>query len=300
MSTPQPGIVPEATAHASFLVLDAVRAKRVGEALTTAQSAASEVASLDPAAGLKLTVGLGAAFWDRLGRGARPRELRPLRSFGAGDKATTATAGDVFLHVASTRRDLNFELTRRLMDGLSGAVELQEEVAGFRYLDTRDLTGFIDGTENPQGDERAEVALIGEQDPDFAGGSYVLAMRFVHDLPAWNRLEVSEQEGAVGRTKPDSVELGDKPATAHISRVVIEEDGEELEIVRHSYPYGTTSEHGLYFVAYTAELSRVEKMLVRMYGEDPDGLSDRLMDFTRPVSGGAFFVPSMELLAELG
>ena len=173
---------------------------------------------------------------------------------------------------------------------------------GFRYLDARDLTGFIDGTENPKGRERAEAALIGREDPAFAGGSFVFTQRYVHDLARWERLAVREQEGAIGRRKRDSRELADrvKPATAHIARVVIEEDGRELEIVRHSSPYGTTSECGLFFIAYTRDLAIPEKMLRRMMGAADDGLHDRLMEFTRAVSGATFFAPSLAALRSLG
>lgn len=183
-----------------------------------------------------------------------------------------------------------------------GLVAVLEEVEGFSYLDSRDLTGFIDGTANPKGEERMEVALIGDEDPDFAGGSYVLAQRYVHDLEKWSRLPVAEQEMVFGRTKPDSTELGEdkKPATAHISRVEIEEDGEELKIVRHSLPYGKASgESGLFFIAYSKDARIFEKMLSRMIGTAGDGLHDHLMDFTRAVSGAIFFVPPLEVLRRL-
>ena len=130
----------------------------------------------------------------------------------------------------------------------------------------------------------------------------MIVQRYVHDLVRWSTLATGDQEAAVGRTRDDSTELeGDaKPPTAHISRVVIEEDGEELEIVRHSFPYGTTSESGLLFIAYCATLSTFDRMLARMYGTSGDGLHDRLMDFTRPVTGAYFFAPSLERLRALG
>ena len=175
-------------------------------------------------------------------------------------------------------------------------------VQDFRYLDSRDLTGFIDGTENPSGDaQRAAVALIGDEDPDFAGGSYVFVQRYVHKLNTWAALSEPEQEAAIGRSKADSKELPEtiKPPSAHISRVVIEENGEELEIVRHSFPYGTLNEHGLFFIAYTRNLDIPEQMLCRMLGATGDGHHDRLMDFTQAVSGAHFFAPSLELLTQL-
>ena len=177
-----------------------------------------------------------------------------------------------------------------------------DEVQGFRYLDSRDLTGFIDGTENPKGKERTSVALIGSEDPTFSGGSYVFTQRYVHNLQKWGTLPQKEQEKVIGRRKPGSEELSDqaKPPTAHISRVVIEEDGEELEIVRHSFPYGTVSEHGLFFIVYTKDLDIPERMLSRMMGTSDDGLHDHLIDYTRAVSGAHFFAPSLHVPKSLG
>ncbi len=188
----------------------------------------------------------------------------------------------------------------RITNQLGGSVTVMEEVHGFRYLDSRDLTGFIDGTENPKGAERAEVALIGDEDPDFAGGSYAFTQRYVHDLKRWAAVPQAEQEATIGRRKTDSEELETKPPTAHISRVVIEEDGRELEIVRHSFPYGTVSESGLFFIAYSRTLDTTEKMLSRMMGTAGDGLHDHLMDYTRAVSGATFFAPSLPMLRALG
>ena len=200
------------------------------------------------------------------------------------------------------RRDLCFELGFEIRQQLGGSVEVLDEVEGFRYLDSRDLTGFIDGTENPKGRRRARVALIGNEDPRFTGGSFVFTQRYVHDLARWNQLSRRDQEKVIGRSKRDSVELGEraKPPTAHISRVVIEENGEELEIVRHSLPYGTPSECGLFFIAYNRNLDTLEKMLARMLGTTGDGHHDRLLDFTRAVSGATFFAPSLGLLRGLG
>jgi len=207
------------------------------------------------------------------------------------------------LHILSKRYDLNFELATRIYTQLGDMVEVMDEVHGFAYLDSRDLTGFIDGTENPMGNkDRTAVALIGQEDAAFAGGSYVFTQRYIHNLKKWATIPLQEQEGAVGRKKKDSKELSDKvkPPTAHISRVVMEENGKELEIVRHSFPYGTVSESGLFFIAYTRDLAIPEKMLSRMYGTAGDGLHDHLMDFTQAVTGATFFAPSLEVLKSLG
>ena len=205
------------------------------------------------------------------------------------------------MQITSGRHDLNLDLAMGLVRRLQPLARVTEEIHGFRYRDSRDLTGFIDGTENPKGKGRAVAALIGEEDRRFAGGSYVAVQRYVHDLERWRRLGDREQEQIIGRTKRGSVELpkSKKPETAHISRVVIEQDGAELQILRQSYPWGTVREAGLYFAAYTKSLDVFDLMLARMMGATADGLHDRLMEFSRAVTGATFFVPSLETLLSL-
>ena len=211
---------------------------------------------------------------------------------------------DVLIHIASARADLCFALSQSFFEGIQDQVEVLDERVCFRYLDGRDLTGFIDGTENPQfPDDRDEVALLGEEAGIFADGSFVFAQRYVHNLENWKKLKVDAQEHVIGRTKLDSIELEDdvKPDNAHIARAVIEDDeGEELEILRHSLPYGDgQGEQGLFFIAYTKDLTRIDKMLVRMFGTSGDGIHDRLLHFVTAVDGAYFFAPSEELLGEV-
>ena len=306
MSTPQSAILPESGPHGLFLTLHLKREGDVDAAVRRAASGFSElvstVAADDPEARLVATLAFGAEQWARVTTAA-PSGLRPFKPLGTAPFEAPATGGDLLLHVHSARADLNFQLTQRFIVPLRDWIERAEESHGFRYLDSRDLTGFIDGTENPEGEERAEVGLIGEEEPQFTGGSYLLTQRYVHGLDRWSQLSDAEQEGIIGRTKSDSVELDDqvRPATAHISRVVIEEDGEELEILRHSMPYGEASgEAGLFFIAYSRDRAIFDQMLERMFGGTDDGLHDRLVEFSSPVSGAYFFAPSLEMLAGLG
>ncbi|MFQ5488960.1 MAG: Dyp-type peroxidase [Gammaproteobacteria bacterium] len=305
MSTPQSAILPEAGNHASFFILDMARTdaaqQAVGQAAAALPGLLQELGRDDPAAGLVGAVAFGAAFWPLLHPAGSPPGLAPFREI-RGVKSAPASGGDVFVHVHSNRQDLNYEVLRRFYQPLAEYARVLGEVHGFQYLDSRDLTGFIDGTENPKGEARAAVALIGEEAPEFAGGSHVLAQRYVHRLQAWQRLPVPEQEKIIGRSKPDSIELPEevKPPTAHISRVVIEEQGEELEIVRHSMPYGEVAgEAGLFFLAYSRERAIFDRMLGRIYGVEGDGLYDHLMDYTEPRSGAYFFAPSLEMLHSL-
>jgi len=305
MSQPQPGIILEPNEHARCVIFRVreirksarVTAKFVGSipALT------AKVAAIDRRAKLVCAAGMGPELWDSLSPRKRPKHLSQFMAIERNGRKAPSTGGDLLFHIVSKRADLSFELALRLTRELGDRVTVMDDVAGFRYLDSRDLTGFIDGTENPKGKDRTAAALIGSEDRDFAGGSYVFTQRYVHDLRKWAAIPLQEQEGAIGRRKRDSKELSEKvkPSTAHISRVVIEEHGEELQIVRHSFPYGTVSEAGLFFIAYTRDLAIPERMLSRMMGTAGDGLHDHLMDFTQAVSGANFFAPSLKVLKSL-
>ena len=303
MSSPQSAILPDTPESSRFLILKLrdrkKHARAAAKAAARIPALTQELASYGEP--LLTSVGFGRELWDLLSPKGRPKHFRRFKKIEKGSRRAPATGGDLLLHVVARRPDLCFDLAMALRRELGGKVKLMEEVLGFRYRDSRDLTGFIDGTENPSGNERAETALIGDEDPDFAGGSLVFTQRYVHDLAKWRRLAVPEQEKVIGRTKPDSIELPDaeRPDTAHISRVVIEEDGQELEILRHSVPYGTTSEHGLFFIAYTRDLGIPTRMLERMIGTGGDRHHDHLMKYSRAVSGANFFAPSVEMLTAL-
>lgn len=302
MTRPQSGILPESNTHTLFLTLlvasgDASAAP-VRRQLAAVPDLTAALAECDPDAGLVSVVGIGAAAWDRLYPQSRPKQLRPFTPLEDATRAAPSTPADALLHLRSERGDLNFELARRIMRGLAGAAVVVEEINGFRYMDSRDLIGFVDGTENPTGDARADVALVADEDADFAGGSYISVQRYIHDLPKWEELPISEQEQIIARTKADNVEFTKdvRPPTSHLGRVAIKEDGKSIEILRHSMPYGTTSEHGLYFAAYARTPDNFDKMLKRMIVADARGHYDHLMGYTRAVTGASFFAPSREFL----
>jgi putative iron-dependent peroxidase len=306
MSEPQAGIVPEPSENALFLILRvadlAENAAEVAKAASQIPRLTAKLAKSAPRARLTSVVGFGPELWGAVSPEKRPRDFQQFAAIAAAGRSAPATGGDLLVHILSRRPDLCFELAMQIRKKLGHTALVMEEVHGFRYLDSRDLTGFIDGTENPKGKKRGAEALIGNEDPEFAGGSFAFTQRYVHDLEKWQGLPLRDQEKVIGRRKRDSLELSDraKPPTAHIARVVIEEDGEELEIVRHSFPYGTTSECGLFFIAYTRDLEIPSKMLRRMMGTSGDGVSDRLMEFSRAVSGANFFAPSVRVLRRLG
>ena len=300
--TPQAGILAEGKRHAYFMIFKfkpRFSPARILRTIRDIDLLANVIEKSDAESGLHCVFGFGSKAWDRMSPGKRPKGLHPFKAIRKGTRVAPSTGGDLFLHIASDRHDLNFELARKAANQLRPYVSSVEEVHGFRYLDSRDLTGFIDGTENPKGKGREEAAIIGPDDPDFAGGSYVAIQRYVHKLDKWEKLKTEDQEKVIGRTKSDSVALPEekKPPTSHIGRVVIEENGEELQILRQSYPYGNSRESGLFFVAYTKSLGTFERMLSNMMGTSGDGLYDHLMGYTEARTGATFFIPSRELLS---
>ncbi len=304
MPTPQPGVLPTGGPHAYFLtftVAGGAERTALNKAIRDIHPSVQALAKKAKTARLLCALGIGSELWDRLSPATRPAGLRPFRAVTANGRVAPATGGDLFLQITSSRHDLNLDLAMELVRRLQSLATVAEEIHGFRYLDSRDLTGFIDGIENPKGKARVAAALIGEEDRSFAGGSYVAVQRYIHDLERWRKLDDHEQEQIIGRTKRGSVELSKakKPQTAHISRVVIERDGRELQILRQSYPWGTVREAGLYFAAYTKFLDVFDVMLARMMGTTGDGLHDRLMEFSRAVTGAIFFVPSIETVSSL-
>jgi len=246
-------------------------------------------------------VAIGANGWDRLYPERRPAALKSFPEMKQGLRAAPETPCDLYFQIRSDRHDINFVVARRI-DGMLGEIAtLQEAIPTFRYLDSRDLTGFVDGTENPTGEHRAKVALVGHEDDAFSGGSYVHIQRYIHNLPVWNSVPVKDQEQVFGRTKSDNIEFeGDeKPLTSHIKRAGIkDEEGDAVEILRQSMPYGTLSEQGLYFVSYSRFADNFTRMLASMIYSDAHGHFDHMLKYTEAVTGAALFAPSREFLAK--
>ncbi|HAU5562815.1 peroxidase [Pantoea sp. BL1] len=248
-------------------------------------------------AGLGAVIAFGDALWRDLQGASSASELKAFAPLGKG--IAPATQRDLLIHIQSLRHDVNFSLAQAALAAFADAVVIEEETHGFRWVEDRDLSGFVDGTENPQGEARQQVAIIAEG-PD-AGGSYVFTQRWEHNLKLWNRMAVEKQEAIMGRTKVDNEELpGDqRPVTSHLSRVDLKEEGKGLKILRQSLPYGTASgTHGLYFISYCNRLYNIEQQLLSMFGER-DGKMDAMLRFTKPVTGSYFFAPSLDALQAL-
>ena len=256
-----------------------------------------------PEGDLSCVVGFGAMAWDALFGAPRPASLHAFREIGTGERVAVSTPGDLLLHIRAEQMDLCFELATQLMTRLGEAVTVVDEVQGFRYFDMRSIIGFVDGTENPVGREAAHFTLIGDEDPDFAGGSYVLVQKYLHDMTRWNQLSTEAQERIIGRTKLSDIELDEsvKPSCSHSSLTTLVKDGQEVKILRDNMPFGRpgAGEFGTYFIGYARSPEPMEEMLENMFIGLPPGNYDRLLDFSKAVTGSLFFVPSADLLEEL-
>ena len=252
---------------------------------------------------LNAVIGIGSALWDRLFDGPRPAHLHPLEEISGGKYTAVSTPGDLLLHLRAHRLDLCFELARQVTERLEGRAKVVDEVHGFKFFDERDLLGFVDGTENPEGDEAQKAVLVGDDDPRFAGSSYVIVQKYMHDLDAWGALTVEQQEAAIGRTKLEDIEFADdvKPTNSHVALNTIKDaEGNEHKIIRENMPFGEvgTKEFGTYFISYAADPGVTEEMLRNMFIGKPEGNYDRILDFSTAVTGSLFFVPSAALLED--
>lgn len=296
------------TRSALFLVL---KINPGPEPLDAVRSVCADLAALvravdfrDLDAGLTCIMGFGSEAWDQLFRLPRPAELHPFREIRAGARQAIATPGDLLFHIRAERMDLCFELASQIMDSLGNAVCVADEVQGFRYFDNRDLLGFVDGTENPRGNAAIDAVLIGDEDPSFAGGSYVIVQKYVHNLDAWNALPTEAQERIIGRRKLSDVELDDsvKPTSAHNALTTIVENGVEKKILRDNMPFGRPGygEFGTYFIGYSRSPRTIEQMLENMFIGRPPGNYDRILDFSQALTGNLFFVPAANFLDAIG
>jgi putative iron-dependent peroxidase len=257
-----------------------------------------------PEAELTCVVGIGSLLWDRLTNGPRPADLHPFRELVGPRHTAPGTPGDLLFHIRAHRFDLCFELAQRLTERLLGLADVVDEVHGFRSFDERDVLGFVDGTENPEGDAALEAVLIADEDPAFAGGSYVMVQKYTHDLTAWDAMSTEEQERVIGRTKLSDIEFPDedKPPNSHLAlNVITGPDGEQRQIMRFNMPFGRVGqrEFGTYYIAYARTSELIELMLSHMFLGDPPGTTDRILDFSTALTGCLFFVPPLEMLDDI-
>jgi len=299
----QQQIVEQPTSAAIFLVLTVAAGAEaaVRDVLANAGGLRRSVGFRAPDARLTCVVGIGSDCWDRLYGAPRPGRLHPLAALHGPVHTAPSTPGDLLLHIRAERADLCFELAQRLTEALGDAATVVDEVHGFKSFDERDLLGFVDGTENPTGPSAAEAVTIADGDRAFAGGSYVIVQKYVHDLASWDALPVEEQELVIGRTKLNDIELDDdaKPSNSHVAlNTIVGADGDERQVVRFNMPFGHvgTGEFGTYFIAYARDPDVIEQMLTNMFIGSPPGNYDRILDFSTALTGGLFYVPTIDFL----
>jgi putative iron-dependent peroxidase len=291
MKSPQSGIFALGTASHTYLEFD-VAAGQKGQDLVAAVSSLREPRTT--AGGVNLVAGFRPELW----RKAAPDDAPPaIQGFnkdlvGRDSFVMPATQHDAVLWLSGSSYDVIFDVARQAIAELKGLGSVAEETASWPYQHDRDLTGFIDGSENPTLIEAAEVALIPEGNPG-AGGTILLLQKWVHDTAVWEALPVTSQERVIGRMKADSVEIEDKASDSHVASTDQDRFG---KIFRRNMPYGTVTNHGTMFVGFSADQQRLSKMLESMAGM-AGGTRDALTRYTRPLTGAYYFVPCTERLS---
>ncbi len=259
-----------------------------------------------PAYETSCVMGFGADAWSQLfPDAAKPQQLSTFKEIKGNSYTAVSTPGDLFFHIRGLKTSACYELASIISQKLNGVVTPVDEVHGFRYFDGRSIIGFVDGTENPEfEDERAAFAVIGEEDADFAGGSYAFVQKYIHDMDAWQALSVEEQEKVIGRHKFNDVELSDEQKEAGSHNVVTniqDENGEDLKIVRANMPFSNPSknEYGTYFIGYARYFSTTQRMLENMFLGSKEGAADKLLKYSTPITGTLFFIPSPSFLDDI-
>lgn len=298
MNVPQSGIFALGTGSHSYLEFEL---EPQSDPTTMARAIAGLGEPGMTTGGVNLVIGFRPSLWARIAPSDTPADVSDFVDdlHGADDFVMPATQHDLWVWVAGHAYSTVYDVTHETVQALTPVARLVTEVAGWTYKESRDLTGFIDGTENPPLAEAPEVALIPEKAPG-AGGSVLLTQQWIHDAEAFDALPVAEQEQVIGRTKAASVEIDDavRLETSHVSRTVVEENGAELHIFRRNSPFGTATRHGTMFIGFSCDQHRLARMLARMAGAE-DGVRDALTRYTRPVTGAYYFVPSVEALRRL-
>jgi porphyrinogen peroxidase len=283
---PQSGIFALGTASHAYLEFDA----RPG---TAEHEIVGAIASLREPRTTMGGVNLVAGFRPELWRAVAPEDAPAgVEGFnrdlvGPDGYVMPATQHDAVLWLSGSAYDVVFDIARAAIAALAGVAEIAEETSSWPYRHDRDLTGFIDGSENPTLIDAPDLAVIPEGSPG-AGGTILLLQRWSHEAALWEALPVDEQERVMGRTKDESIELDDRPLDSHVARTDQDDFG---KIFRRNMPYGTVTDHGTMFVGFSSTQRPLTAMLESMAGV-PDGVRDALTRYTRPLTGAYYFIPS--------
>ncbi|MBU2882927.1 Dyp-type peroxidase [Psychrosphaera sp. B3R10] len=304
MAREQWGICTEANLHGLHLFFNAHEGYEpvIREALSQLPKIFDEISEQFSEGMFSGVIAIGASFWQELYPDDIPPGLKPFPAMGQDDRQMPASPMDLFIQLRSDRQDVNYIASRRILTLFGETIELIEQVPCFRYLDGRDLTGFVDGTENPKGRKRREIALLADAGK-FTAGSFVHVQRYRHHLNRWDKLPTQEQELIIGRTKMDDKEFSaeDMPLTAHVKRSNVKNaEGKTRELMRQSMPYGDLSHQGLLFISYCADPDAFSAILSNMVVGNDDGDYDHLLNYTTAETGAAFFAPSVDFLVNQG
>jgi len=251
-----------------------------------------------PVSRASCVMGIGYEAWLRLQLPAPlPKELANFVPITGGKHTAVSSKGDLHFHIRADTTSICYDMAEAIADILAPVATCTEEIHGFRYWDSRSILGFVDGTENPHGQDREFFGMIGDDDPDYKGGSYLFVQKYIHDLKAWKNLPTEQQEKVIGRYKPNDIEMSDevKPSNSHIALANV---GDDFKIVRDNMPFGNmaTNEMGTYFIAYASTFTTVQKMLNNMFIGSPAGNYDRILDFSTAKTGSLFYVPTFDML----
>lgn len=247
-----------------------------------------------------IVLGIGYDAWHLLELSQPlPKEFEKFSPIVGSKHTAVSTKGDLHFHIRGDVKSFCIDAATVITDHIGSVAECVEEVHGFRYWDSRSILGFVDGTENPHGSEREHFGIIGDNDPNYKGCSYLFVQKYIHNLTAWRSLPESEQEKVIGRSKTHDIEMSDdvKPSNSHSALANI---GDDFKIVRDNMPFGNiaTNEMGTYFIAYASSFDTVKKMLTKMFVGDPPGNYDRILDFSTPQTGTLFFIPTFNMLSD--
>jgi putative iron-dependent peroxidase len=293
MYTPQAGIFALGTSSHAYLEFDILDAKKRKE-LASAICAIREPRTTT--GGVNLVIGFRPEFWRDIVPDDAPASVEGFNKEIQGTEGFVmpSTQHDALVWLSGSAYDVIFDMARSVVHDLRGQASLGEETSSWPYRHDRDLTGFIDGSENPTLLDAGLAALLPEGVPG-AAGSVLLLQKWKHRVAEWEALPVDQQEHIMGRTKPDSIELENKPSDSHVARTDQDEFG---NIFRRNMPYGSIDDHGTMFVGFSSDQKRLSRMLESMAGLIT-GTRDALTRFTQPLTGAYYFVPSVESLRRL-
>lgn len=247
-------------------------------------------------------VAIGSDYWDILFPEQRPSHLSQFPDLRDADRHAPRHSVDLMLTLRSDRFDVNYHCARAVLEWLGHDVELVEQIPTFRFMDGRDLTGFVDAPENPRGMRRRHLSLItAEEDPIFVGGSYLFVQKFRHDLRRWEQLTQEMQEFVIGRKKLTSERISEAVVqmVTHAQKTQLQNaDEQPLQMLRQNMPWGDMREQGLLAMYFSAQPRDVVFWLKRRYIADEQGDYDPLLDYTEALSNAAFFVPSVDFLVD--